>query len=84
MYIGEDLQNAHIEGYIDGLKEVYRAIVDNEDLPERTNPHYLDGRIDKQNLILSIIENMLVEIDEDLEPRDELLESILMEWRPND
>ena len=61
--IGNDLASAYEEGYERGYQEalenLMRKIVNNEDLPTRTNPHYLDGRIDKQNLILKMIEDKL-------------------------
>lgn len=61
--IGDDLASAYEEGYErgyqDALESLMRKIVNNEDLPTRTNPQYLDGRIDKQNLILKMIEDKL-------------------------
>lgn len=59
IYMGKIQQEAYYDGYRDALRDLYRIIVNNEDLPTRTNPHYLDGRIDKQNIVLGIIETML-------------------------
>jgi hypothetical protein len=60
--IGKIQQEAYYDGYGDALRDLYHTIVNNEDLPTRTNPHYLDGRIDKQNIVLGIIETMLEEV----------------------
>lgn len=60
--IGKIQQEAYYDGYGDALRDLHRVIVNNEDLPTRTNPQYLDGRVDKQNLILNIIETMLEEV----------------------
>ena len=61
--IGKIQQEAYYDGYGDALRDLYRTIVNSEDLPTRTNPHYLDGRIDKQNIVLGIIETMLKHVD---------------------
>ena len=39
--IGKIQQEAYYDGYRDALRDLYRTIVDNEDLPT-DNPHYLD------------------------------------------
>ena len=61
--IGKIQQEAYYDGYRDALRDLYHTIVNNEDLPTKTNQHYLDGRIDKQNIVLGIIETMLEHTD---------------------
>ena len=44
--IGKIQQEAYYDGYRDALRDLYRIIVNNEDLPTKTNSHYLVGIIE--------------------------------------
>lgn len=57
--IGDDLFNAYDDGYKSALRQLHRDIVNNKDEFDNNNPHYLNGRIDKQNLILDMIKQKL-------------------------